>query len=124
MKTPRGYLMLEAMLGSALLAIILAGSITTLADARVDVTRAQQRVVAAELAQQKLAELMAKDGADSGSDEPHGFARRWNVTALSLPGIPSSINWDVVVEVDYRATGGELVTTSHRAIRRDRSLLP
>lgn len=123
LKQARGYLLLDSMVGAACLAIILGASLSSLASARSDVSRAGQRVVAAELAQQKLGELMSQEGAAEGDDAPLRFVRRWTVSELSLPGSVTG-TWEVVVAVDYRARSGDVVTTTHRAIRRDRPLTP
>lgn len=118
----RGYLLLEAMIGAAVLTVLLGATISTLASARVSITRAGQRSMAAELAQQKVSELTTRDGAEEGDDVTGVFRRSWRVTSLELPGTPAGDSWHVVVDVQYPSSGGEPRTITHEAIRRDRPL--
>lgn len=118
----RGYLLIEAMVGAAVITVLLGATISTLASARVSISRASQRTMAAELAQQKVSELTTREGPEEGDDVSGVFRRSWRVTALELPGTPAGDSWHVVVDVEYPSSRGEPTTITHEAIRRDRPL--
>lgn len=130
-RSGRGYLLLEAMIGGAVLAVVLAIALTFVASARETTSLAAKRQIAAGLARAKLDELMSS-ATLSATTQPFtavdpvkfpGVLRGFtvtNVTAALNSASPSGVDgtvFEIIVEVQHpRVLNANVVTL--RSLRR------
>lgn len=121
----RGYLMIEVVAASGVLAILLGTTLSVIAAARRDVTHYSRVPSAVFLAKAKADELLSNPHGivAAGSDTVDGFARRWRVENPNLqsksdpPLVHAEAVLDVVVEVDTTLDGSTR-TYTYRTLRR------
>lgn len=107
---PRGYLMMEVAIGGAMAAVIIAGIVTLVADARVKRTAAARDVVASQLVLDKLEDLRNSNPIAGGSDTPlPGYTRTWTAAAAAVETLTTPFgnitmnSTEVVVTVTYNS---------------------
>ncbi|OGQ23931.1 MAG: hypothetical protein A2138_19415 [Deltaproteobacteria bacterium RBG_16_71_12] len=105
---PHGYLLMEVAIGGAMAAVIIAGILTLIADARVKRTAAARDVVASQLVLDKMDDLRNSNPIVAGSDTPlPGYTRSWTANAataetMTVPDGGIVLNsTEVVVTVTY-----------------------
>jgi hypothetical protein len=120
----RGYLLIEAMVASACLAVVLSTTLTLIGQARAEGIYAGRRNAAISLARQKmdalvgtpeLAEIAVTKTAVDTEDFP-GIFWAWSVTdtsgaANSAVGLDTLSTFEIVVTVTYPSSQGERTFT-------------
>ena len=111
----RGYIMLEALISGALLAVVLGTTLSLIASYRVEVTMAARRAEASSLAMATADELMARPHTTGSqaltavSNHP-GFRVAWtiaNASTSSTPALPSANSLHrITVTVEYPSSQG------------------
>ncbi|OGQ25253.1 MAG: hypothetical protein A2138_05160 [Deltaproteobacteria bacterium RBG_16_71_12] len=89
----RGYIMMEALISGALLAVVLGTTLSLIASYRVEVTMAARRAEASALAMATADELMARShttGVQALAAVPGhpGFRSGWTIATTALPSTP------------------------------------
>jgi type II secretory pathway pseudopilin PulG len=144
-RSPRGYLLIETLLSGAIIAVILAATMSVVASERADTTRATLRAKAGALAEDGLQQLLADSGTnasrrftcDAGwqtagmpaintGDHP-GFSREWDCDTIATSAQPTlgdlvRISVRVTFPLVGAATNGTKTTIEHTTLRRDRTL--
>ena len=120
-RAPAGYLLLEALIAGAVLAVALSAAVSFIANSRFETTMSARIGEASGLAEQKVAELLAGPqvtvaltGPVSFVDHP-GFEVSWEVrqSGLESKSIPVLIDADalheLVVQISYPSSRGPQV---------------
>lgn len=122
LRSRRGYLLIESMISSSIMAATLAGSIHMMGRARANISEARHVDVATSLALQKAQALLGEpQTATSGSDTPaFGFTRTWSE---SQSGITTNVQdadtlHEIVVNVRYSGEGGISKNATYRVLKR------
>jgi type II secretory pathway pseudopilin PulG len=131
---PRGYLLLETMASGAIIAVILASSMSVVAAERAATSRATLRARASSLAEVQLQALQADFGVTkqytcpstgtaltiNATDYP-GFSGDWDCNQNGTAAVTDYGNlYELIVNVNYPNNDGGDDTVTHHAIRRDR----
>lgn len=120
----RGYLLVEAMVSTSIMAATLAGTIHLMGSADARIAQARKIDVAAALAQQKANDLLGQPQAVvSGSDTPMpGFQRSWSE---SQSGITADVQdadtlHQIVVKVSYFAENNVPKNMTYQVYKREK----
>lgn len=123
----RGYVMLEALISGALLAVVLGTTLSMIAGYRVEVTMAARRAEASSLAMATADELMARPHTTGSqalaavTGHP-GFRSSWTIANMALPSTPplpgASAVHRITVTVEYPTGQGPKTMTIQRLKRR------
>jgi type II secretory pathway pseudopilin PulG len=149
---PRGYLLIETMVSGAIIALVLAGSLSVIASERAAVSQATMRARASSLAEETLSQLIAENN-EPGTPtftcqtcgSPPCTPTTWNATTVNVGDYPGFVReyaclefansgsgrlgdmWQVGVRVTFPSDKNDATagtdTIEHWALRRSR-LLP